>query len=167
MPNLCPRITETEWELFLRELERSSSRSAAAKAAGLRYSAVAARMDRDPYFKAAVLDSEAVALGRCEETLHKLANGDIDEPVFHQGVIVGYKRIYSERAAMFLLERRDPRYSPKQHIEMSQTEPLRSKAEKDAEILTIIKGAMARRSAETIDVVAREVQPQESFDDIG
>ena len=155
MGNLV-RVQEAEWALFLKALERCGSRAAAAREAGLLASTVAKRMERDEYFASAVHDHEAVALGRCEATLHALANGDIAKTVWHQGMPVGHEPIFSERAAMFLLERRDPRYRAKQEIGPINPEPVRTPAEKADLIMAYVQKAIERKSAQTIDVTATE-----------
>ncbi len=93
------------WVRFINVLAATGSVSMAARQAGVTINKVATRRERYPtfaehvlqaldFFNSAVLERAAVI---------RAVDG-VDEPVFHDGVIVGYKRKYSDTLMVKLLE---------------------------------------------------------------
>lgn len=107
-------ITEEAKAAFLRSLQKFPCVADAAKASGWSNRSWLRVRARDPAFAAAWAEAVAAGVHQIEAVAAKRAFEGIDEPVYQQGVLVGYKRVFSDRMAELLLRAHDPaRFSEK------------------------------------------------------
>ena len=64
---------------------------------------------RDPEFDRQVIAARNAALARVEETIAKRAIDGVDEPVFQQGELVGYRKVYDNHLLIRLAQRLSPK----------------------------------------------------------
>lgn len=77
----------------------------------------ARRLARDPLYAAEFARAEAAHVEVLEEEAESRARGQTLEPVFHQGAIVGWRRVWSDVLLIFLLKGKDPaQYGDKSEI---------------------------------------------------
>lgn len=94
-----PADLEGEWkrELFVDLLARTGNFLAAAKALGYKDSSYFRRWyKKDKMFRIYCDEAMEAAVDRFEEEAIRRAVDGIEEPVYHQGKIVGYKKRYSD-----------------------------------------------------------------------
>lgn len=89
---------------FLAHLRTSCNYAASARAAGVGYSTVMARKQRDADFEAACEEALEEAYDDLEAEARRRAFDGTEEPVWHQGEQCGTVRKYSDGLAQFLLK---------------------------------------------------------------
>ncbi len=95
--------------VFIESLAETGSVHASSQAAGLSARSAYRLRIRSPAFAAAWDVAQQLAVGRLSALAYDRAiNGRIEQ-VYHEGELVGEKRIPSERLLMWLLSRLDPR----------------------------------------------------------
>jgi len=123
-------VTEERKALFLRELARTGSECAAARAAsphalgkngGLE--SFASVRKRDPEFAQAWQEAKEAALAGVEEEIRRRAMEPPKRPVWHRGEHVGEHedRSSSDKLLLRLAERLDPSWSQRSVVESSVT----------------------------------------------
>lgn len=95
--------------LFIEALAETGTVHLAAKGAGLSARSAYALRVRSPAFAAAWDAAQQLAVGRLSALAFDRAIHGRIEQVYHQGDLVGEKRVPSERLLMWLLARLDPR----------------------------------------------------------
>ena len=95
--------------LFIETLAETGSIHLSAKAAGLSARSAYALRVRSPAFSAAWDAAQQLAVGRLSALAFDRAIHGRIEQVYHQGDLVGEKRVPSERLLMWLLARLDPK----------------------------------------------------------
>lgn len=95
--------------LYIESLAETGSVHAAAKAAGLSARSAYALRVRSPAFSAAWDAAQQLAVGRLSALAFDRAIYGRVEQVYHQGDLVGERRVPSERLLMWLLSRLDPK----------------------------------------------------------
>lgn len=98
--------------LFIETLAETGSVHMAAKSAGLSARSAYALRVRSPAFSAAWDAGQQLAVGRLSALAFDRAIHGRIEQVYHQGELVGEKRVPSERLLMWLLTRLDPKRFP-------------------------------------------------------
>lgn len=107
-------ITDEAKAAFLRSLQRVPNVADAARASGWSIRSWFRVRERDPAFAKAWADAVRAGVQVIEAIAAKRAFEGVDEPVYQQGVLVGYKRVFSDRMAELLLRAHDPaRFSEK------------------------------------------------------
>lgn len=97
-------ISEEQWCTFLAALAECGSVTKSAEAAGFaRLSAYRRRKD-DPEFAAAWDEARLIGGEGLEDEARRRAFDGWDEPKYHQGVVVGAIRKYSDTLLIFLLK---------------------------------------------------------------
>lgn len=95
--------------LFIETLAETGSVHLSAKTAGLSARSAYALRVRSPAFSAAWDAGQQLAVGRLSAlAFDRAINGRIEQ-VYHQGELIGEKRVPSERLLMWLLARLDPK----------------------------------------------------------
>ena len=95
--------------LYIETLAETGSVHMSAKAAGLSARSAYALRVRSPAFSAAWDAAQQLAVGRLSALAFDRAIHGRIEQVYHQGELVGEKRVPSERLLMWLLSRLDPK----------------------------------------------------------
>ena len=95
--------------LYIETLAETGSVHLSAKAAGLSARSAYALRVRSPAFSAAWDAAQQLAVGRLSALAFDRAIHGRIEQVYHQGALVGEKRVPSERLLMWLLSRLDPK----------------------------------------------------------
>lgn len=98
------------WVQFLDCVRRYPSRTAALDRCGLEHSALSERLAHNKDFADAYSAAFEDGLSSLEDVVVERAVMGVEEPVFHQGVIVGYKTKYSDGLLMFFLEAHRKKY---------------------------------------------------------
>jgi len=99
----------TRQRLYIETLAETGSVHLSAKAAGLSARSAYALRVRSPAFSAAWDAAQQLAVGRLSALAFDRAIHGRVEQVYHQGELVGEKRVPSERLLMWLLSRLDPK----------------------------------------------------------
>lgn len=94
-----PRVELTPQRVkkFLREMEKTGNLKASSAYIGVVPQTIYKAMDRDPHFKDAVEAARNKASRDIENELRRRAIDGVEEDIFHQGVVVGTKKTYSDR----------------------------------------------------------------------
>ena len=113
-PEPSRRIYAPGWSadrqrLYIETLAETGSVHLSAKAAGLSARSAYALRVRSPAFSAAWDAAQQLAVGRLSALAFDRAIHGRIEQVYHQGELVGEKRVPSERLLMWLLSRLDPK----------------------------------------------------------
>ena len=95
--------------LYIETLAETGSVHLSAKAAGLSARSAYALRVRSPAFSAAWDAAQQLAVGRLSALAFDRAIHGRVEQIYHQGELVGEKRVPSERLLMWLLSRLDPK----------------------------------------------------------
>jgi hypothetical protein len=99
--------------------------SAAARGIGYDRSYTYKVMEQDPDFKAEVLNAEQEALDECEAEALRRAFKGYDKGVWHQGVMVGTEKVYSDSLAALALKAHRPKYKDKSEVTLvDETVPM-------------------------------------------
>lgn len=96
--------TDERWNVFLRELCRLPSKSDALKNAKITQSEYLARCEDDADFVSAVTSARSAGIEALEDVAIQRAVLGVDEPIYWQGTVVGFKTVYSDRLLTFLLQ---------------------------------------------------------------
>ncbi len=113
-PEPSRRVYAPSWNadrqrLYIETLAETGSVHLSAKAAGLSARSAYALRVRSPAFSAAWDAAQQLAVGRLSALAFDRAIHGRIEQVYHQGELVGEKRVPSERLLMWLLSRLDPK----------------------------------------------------------
>lgn len=115
---------------FLKSLTAGSTVADAAKAAGIARETAYKWRKAEPAFADEWDAAYAQGADALYTEAHRRAVEGAEEPVFHQGAVVGHVRRYSDTLLMFLMKSRDPeRYCDR----MRAASKLRSWAKSDAQ----------------------------------
>ena len=105
---------------FLYALMREGNVSEAARQVGANRTALYQKRARDDEFAALWDECLAIGCDNLEDTARRLAVNGWDEPIFHDGEVVGSKRKYSPALIIFLLKSHKPeKYRERFDIEQS------------------------------------------------
>jgi hypothetical protein len=96
-------------KVFLEKLRETLNASASARAAGVSKRTVFGHREKDPGFAQAWEDALEEGLDAAEQSCNLRAFVGVEEPVFHQGVVVGHVRRYSDSLAQFMLKANRPK----------------------------------------------------------
>ena len=113
-PEPSRRVYAAGWSadrqrLYIETLAETGSVHLSAKAAGLSARSAYALRVRSPAFAAAWDAAQQLAVGRLSALAFDRAIHGRVEQIYHQGELVGEKRVPSERLLMWLLSRLDPK----------------------------------------------------------
>lgn len=100
--------TPVRRQLFLDELAASANITAAAKVAGLSARSAYQLRQRDSHFAAQWQQALQIALDELEALLIDRVRQGTETGVYAGGILVGRERVYSDRLAMFVLNRHRP-----------------------------------------------------------
>lgn len=105
---------------LLAHLTASGSLQKAADSAGLSVSLIRRHMSGDPEFFAAVdAAARASRVSILEDEAMRRAVEGVEEPVYQSGVLVGVKRVYSDKLLQMMLAAADPaRYGDRKRLEL-------------------------------------------------
>ncbi len=104
------KSTENLKAEFLEALSHTAIVTVSCEVTGLSRRSIYNWRAADANFAAAWEESLEQATERLEEEVRRRAVDGVDEPVFHQGEICGYRRKFSDLLLMFLLKKRKPEY---------------------------------------------------------
>jgi len=103
------KVTQRRRKIFLKTLAKTGRIGYSARAAGYSCSTYLARIRRlDPDFSAQWDEALDTAMNILEDAAHERAVDGVEEPVFHKGVVVGYKLRYSDGLLTTLLKANNP-----------------------------------------------------------
>jgi len=103
------KVTQRRRKIFLKTLAKTGRIGYSARAAGYSCSTYLARIRRlDPDFSAQWDEAIDTAMDILEDAAHERAVDGVEEPVFHKGVVVGYKLRYSDGLLTTLLKANNP-----------------------------------------------------------
>jgi hypothetical protein len=135
---------------FLDHLRTSLNAAESCRAAGVAYSSMTNLRSRDADFAAAFDDALEQAYDHLEAEARRRAFEGVDEPVFHQGEVVGRVRRYSDGLAQFLLKGyRRRKFGDKQEITGADGGPLAmvDETKKAARVAALLAMAQARKDS--------------------
>lgn len=101
-------MTEDQIAVYLTELQSCGLEAKSARAAGVTLRSVKRQYEADPGFKELAMDALEEWADCLEQEAHRRAVEGVDEPVYHQGAIVGYVTKYSDTLLSKLLTGRRP-----------------------------------------------------------
>lgn len=103
------KVKNRRKKIFLKALAKTGRVGESARLAGYSCSTYLARVRRfDPDFSAQWDEALDVAMDILEDAAHERAVDGVREPIFHKGVIVGYKQKYSDGLLTTLLKANNP-----------------------------------------------------------
>jgi hypothetical protein len=140
---------------FLITYGKCGNMAQACREVGISYCSLSTWRKKDIKFANAMQRALSVYVCRLEEEAHRRGVDGVDEPIFHKGVVVGFKTRYSDLLLIKLLEA----YAPEKYRERS--------IDIDEETLDTIAQAIAprigaeveRARSETIDAGSRQAAP--------
>lgn len=110
---------------FLHQLKYTNSMRMAAEFSGIKYATVIYRRAHDPPFKKACQDALDFGPDELEHTLRDRAVNGLEEPVYWQGEIVGFKKVYDNQLGFKLLQGQKPeKYGNKVKLESDELSDL-------------------------------------------
>ena len=95
--------SDTRWQVFLAEVAKLPDRSTALERAQISPEEYAERVRNDTAFVSKLADYFDAGIDSLEDTAIRRAVLGVEEPVFWQGQVVGWKTVYSDRLLTFLL----------------------------------------------------------------
>lgn len=101
-------MTEDQIATYLNELQNCGLEAKSARAAGVTLRTVKRQYETDPGFHEMALDALEEWADCLEQEAHRRAVEGVEEPVFHQGEIVGFVTKYSDALLGKLLTGRRP-----------------------------------------------------------
>lgn len=101
---------DQRWGVFLRELSRVPSKTEALKKAKIEQAEYLIRCEDDADFVSAVATAWDAGIDSLEDVAVQRAMLGVDEPVYWQGIVVGFKTVYSDRLLTFLLQGNREKY---------------------------------------------------------
>lgn len=101
---------DNRWGVFLRELSRVPSKTEALKKAKIDQAEYLIRCEDDADFVSAVATAYDAGVDALEDVAVQRAMLGVDEPVYWQGIVVGFKTVYSDRLLTFLLQGNREKY---------------------------------------------------------
>lgn len=104
-------------ESFLSLIREGITNKDAAKACGCGTKYFQRRRKEDPEFEAAYQEAREDGNDVIRAEIKRRGVDGVKEPVYHDGKIVGYKRVYSDRLLEFLAKSRMDEFSDKQTVE--------------------------------------------------
>lgn len=141
-PSLVPRyadLTQRMKTLFCEHIALCGIPSVAIKALNLRRGDVFEARKRDPEFKAAWDEAQALGIDAQEDEAARRAFEGYLEPVYYLGNVVGHVRKYSDGLAQFLLKGAKPeKFRERYEVEGSMTLENKLKDMSDAELQHMI-----------------------------
>ena len=112
------RLTKRQMRDFLINLAEHGNVSYACRVTGAKRTAIYKRARTDEAFAKAFEEAKEIGWNGLEDDTLELAREGYEEPVFHQGEIVGTKQKYSPALNIFLLKAHNPeRYRERVDIE--------------------------------------------------
>jgi hypothetical protein len=123
MPNNTARVKKP---VFLAAYAETGTITAAAKLANISRHTHYDWMKADEEYRVAFADAEEKAIDALEQEARRRAIVGTEEPVYHQGKVVGMIRKYSDTLLIFLLKGNRPgKYRERYEISGSEDAPLR------------------------------------------
>lgn len=108
-------------EAFVEALARHGNASQAAREIGIHPTTARYHRDKDTTFALAWDQAMEEFMDGLEAEAVRRAKEGVDEPVFHEGVIVGYKRKYSDSLMNTLLSGRRGKVFGKQKVDVEHS----------------------------------------------
>jgi hypothetical protein len=108
------KFTAKKKRQFINELAIDANVSRTCRLLGV--SARAAYNQREKDTKFAIEWDKAIKIGvnvGLVSEAHRRAHSGVPEPIFHQGKLIGFKKVYSDALLMFLIKKHDPSYREK------------------------------------------------------
>lgn len=148
-PVAINNVPAKTWARFLEVLAETGHVARSCKAVGLNRITAYARRAADEEFRKAWEEAHAIGLSVLEDEAKRRAFEGVEEPVFYQGDICGYKTQYSDNLLMFLLQGNNSKYKRKQEITGANGGPLAVLAQLDDEGLDEVIKQRLRELQET------------------
>ncbi len=101
---------DMRWDVFLQELARSPDRGTALEKSQITPDEYHERCKTDPKFTVAVADHFDHGIDALEDTAVRRAMFGTEEPIYWNGMCVGWKTVYSDRLLTFLLSGNRAKY---------------------------------------------------------
>lgn len=101
-------LTEPRKQKFLELLMQNGNVSRCAAEIGVSYTTVSKHANKDPYFKECIEIAKAKFIGTLEDEAIRRGRDGVEEDVYFQGVVVGTKRVYSDKLLADALKANDP-----------------------------------------------------------
>lgn len=102
------KLTPEKQKEFLELFSKSGNCALSARTIGVTRNAIWYLRERDETFDEGYKEAEAIALGLLEEEARRRALEGVDRPVYQQGNLVGYEKVYSDRMLEILLKAHAP-----------------------------------------------------------
>ena len=126
MPNLPvprrsrpkPRVTKAVKEAYVELLAQHGTHATPSRILGLGHNTMCRLRERDPEFKQACEEALELYTDTLKQAAHRRAVEGVDEPIYHQGVLVGYKKRYSDRLLEVMLKKNDPSFRDGHHVDI-------------------------------------------------
>lgn len=112
-------FTRERQQLYCAELQRHGEPAAARVMVGLAESTVRHQETVNPEFASMVAEAMHIYRSRLAQEIDRRAVEGWDEPVYHMGMLVGYKRRYSDTLLLAQAKRHNPEY--RDSIKVDQT----------------------------------------------
>jgi len=107
------------FELFLAHLSLVSNLSWATNASGLTMQEVRAKRDAEPEFDSQCIEAIDLSIARGEAEVTRRGQLGTREAIYHQGQVVGFKQVYSDKLLLASLGAHDARYRRSQGMQDS------------------------------------------------
>jgi hypothetical protein len=102
------KLTPERQKEFLELFSKTGNCALSARAIGVNRNSIWYLRERDEAFDEDYKEAEAIALGLLEEEARRRALEGVERPIYQQGNLVGYERVYSDRMLEILLKAHDP-----------------------------------------------------------
>lgn len=135
---------------FVKLYRETLNFSAAARGIGYDRSYTYKVMEQDPDFKAEVLNAEQEALDECEAEALRRAFKGYDKGVWHQGVMVGTEKVYSDSLAALALKAHRPKYKDRSEVTINDESVPLTEEERIKKLQALMDKARARRDSEDL-----------------
>lgn len=104
-------------DIVLGSLRLDGQRRLAAAAAGVTWATVRNHRDKDAAFKEQLEDAFHAYHESLEVEAVRRGRGGVEQEVFHQGIVVGTRTVYSDSLLAVLLKARQPGFADKMELE--------------------------------------------------
>lgn len=102
------KLTPEKQKEFLELFSKSGNCAMSCRTIGVTRNAIWYLRERDAAFDEDYKEAEAIALGLLEEEARRRALEGVDRPIYQQGNLVGYEKVYSDRMLEILLKAHAP-----------------------------------------------------------
>lgn len=150
------KVTPEKLSAFCTALAETCNVGRACKAVDIARQTAYRWREEMPAFADAWDKAMKVGLSSLEDEAHRRAFEGIDEPIVHQGVVMGTKKAYSDTLAIFLLKAHAPeKYRENSKVDLTSSDgsmATTDATQRAARAATLLKLAEARKAIAEVDI---------------